>query len=169
MSNIQNFAQIDQLLAKGRGCAVSVVPQPYDRVAMWKRLRAIKLSTAAIEWAAVGVVVGTVLGLAASGSWVFSARPSSRLVRSVWTELLADRVTLGLLRLLLAASAVYALASIAVLVSKRRWVRSFTASGIRIDAASTSDDALATAERELREALAERDEARRLAWRLRGG
>lgn len=136
---------------------------------MWKRLRAIKLSTAGIEWAAAGVAVGTVIGLGATGAWVFSGRPTRRSIGSVWTELLADRVTLGVLRLLVAASALYALASIAVLVSKRRWVRSISASGIEIDAATTSDAALAVAERRLRQALEERDEARRLAWRLRGG
>ncbi|MGH2795801.1 MAG: hypothetical protein ACRDKG_16035 [Actinomycetota bacterium] len=136
---------------------------------MWKRLRSIKLSTAAIEWAVAGAVGSTVLCLAVAGAWVFSGRSGLRTTDSVWSEFLADRVTLGVLRALLAASALYALASIAVLVSKRRWLRSFSASGIGIDATSTSDDALAAAERELRQARAERDEARRLAWRLHGG
>lgn len=136
---------------------------------MWKRLRSIKLSTAGIEWVAAATVAATVVCLAAAGVWVFTAQSPADANRSVWLSLLSDRLTLGLLRLLIAAAALYALISIGVLISRRRWVRSISTSGIEIDAASTSDDAVASLERDLRKALAERDEARRLAWRLAHG
>ena len=136
---------------------------------MWKRLRSIKLSSAGVERAAAGAITGSVAVLAAAGVWVFTRQPRRSADRSVWSELLDDRLTLGLVRLLIAATALYALISIGALISRRRWVRAISVSGIEVDAASTSDESLAVTERALRQALAERDEARLLAGMLRDG
>ncbi|MEX2556678.1 MAG: hypothetical protein WEB06_13765 [Actinomycetota bacterium] len=128
-----------------------------------------KLSTARAEWIIVGTIVGIVTGLAISATWVFRARPASQVAPSLWSELLADRITLGLIRLLLCTGALYALVSIGVMTSRRRWVRAISTTGVEVDASAASGDAVAALERDLLLAVAQRDEARRLAWRLGRG
>ena len=120
----------EQLFSTISRGAVAVVPPTYH-ASVWKRVGRFKLSTASAEWVVAGTIVGIVIGLASSAAWVFRARPHLQRASSVWSELLGDRVTLGLIRLLLAAAALYALVSIGVLASRRRWVRSISTTGYR--------------------------------------
>ena len=136
---------------------------------MFDRLRAIRLSSATVEWLIATCVLGAVVWLGLTGAWVFRDAAPSETSRPVWSELLSDRLTLGLIRLLVAAAALYALVSIGILVSRRRWVQSISATGIEAESASRTDELIRALERDLREALAERDEAWRLWRRTWGG
>ncbi|MGH2785546.1 MAG: hypothetical protein ACRDJ1_09805, partial [Actinomycetota bacterium] len=129
----------------------------------------LKISPAGAEWIIAGGITGLVTGLALSAAWVFRARMPLEVAPSIWAELLGDRVTFGLIRLLVATASLYALVSIGVLASRRRWVRSISTTGIEVDAAVTSNDTIAALRADLQQALIERDEARRLARRITHG
>jgi hypothetical protein len=83
--------------------------------------------------------------------------------------ILADRTTVGLVRMLVAATALYGLASIAVLVLRGRWLRTISTSGIEADAPMESDQRISELVAKLRQAQDERDEANRLLSRVEHG
>jgi hypothetical protein len=87
----------------------------------------------------------------------------------MWRVVLADRVTLGFVRLAALGLAVYVLASIAALTASGRWIKAFTTAGLEADdlAGSTSD--LTYLLSRLQETERELDEANRLVWRLLHG
>jgi hypothetical protein len=120
------------------------------------------------ERVVAAVVVAAAIGLAVSGLWVFEPspeRPSDGLARLI----LADRTTVGLVRMLVAATALYGLASIAVLVLRGRWLRTISTSGIEADAPMESDQRISELVAKLRQAQDERDEANRLLSRVEHG
>ena len=112
---------------------------------------------------AVAVAV-TAIVLAALGVWVFQSSASRG--RSLTDAIVSDRITLGLLRFLVAATALYALTSIAVLVTRGRWLRSFSTTGIEVE--SQADATINDLKGKLAKATAERDEYRLMAGRLDG-
>ena len=103
------------------------------------------------------------IALAALGLWVFHSPADLR--HSVAKVILSDMITLGFFRLLVAAAALYGLASIAVLVTRGNWIRSISATGIDIDVSKGSEQIIETLKNDVREARAERDKARQLLWR----
>ncbi|MGH2725487.1 MAG: hypothetical protein ACRDKS_00760 [Actinomycetota bacterium] len=116
---------------------------------------------AVFEWAAVGGSLAAAVTLAIAGVWVFDPRTAPA-GSSIWHVILRDRVTLGLVRLLVGAIAVYAVASVAVSVVRGRWMRSITTSGIEVEPASEGALVAKVLEEKLRRAQSERDEANRL-------
>ena len=118
----------------------------------------------ASEWIIAPGVVRATLILAASGVWVFHSGPDVS-DRSVPRVILSDRVTLGLIRLLIAVAAVYGLASIAILVRRGRWVRSISTTGIEADASIYTDGAISEMEEELTQLRSERDQLKGLLSR----
>jgi hypothetical protein len=114
-------------------------------------------------------LVSVAILLAVSRSWPFDAAPPRVKTDepSLWQFLLADRLTLGFVRLGLAMSALFVVASIPALIVGGRWLRGFGPSGLIADDAADAAAALARAQHELaeiREELEavekERDEAR---------
>lgn len=103
------------------------------------------------------------IALATLGLWVFHSPADLR--HSVAKVILSDMITLGFIRLLVAAAALYGLASIAVLVTRGNWIRSISATGIDIDVSKGSEQIIEALKNDVREARAERDKARQLLWR----
>jgi hypothetical protein len=118
--------------------------------------------------AAAGVIIAAI-GLAVSKIWVFQPGDEVPTDGSLVRAILTDRLTLGFVRLLVTAAALYALASIAVLVLRGRWLRSISTMSIEADTGWDSDRAISELEDKLRRAQAERDEASRLLWRFLNG
>jgi len=117
------------------------------------------------EWLVATVVAVLAITLGAFGVWVFHS-PAVR-GRSLTDTVLSDRITLGLVRLLVAVTALYALASIAVLVTRGRWLRSFSATGVEVDPSDT-DSTISELRSRLARVTSERDAYRLLAGRSDG-
>ncbi len=77
--------------------------------------------------------------------WPFDAAPkalSSYFKPTVWQFLLSDRLTLGLLRLGLAALVIYMVVSLPALIVAGRWLRGFGTSGVSFDDAQDAKEML---------------------------
>lgn len=108
------------------------------------------------------VVVLVVLILALTRTWPFNHAPpkADRTNPTVWQLLLDDRGTLGMVRLALAAGALFAVLSVLGLVAQNRWLRNFL--GLKVDDPGTVSELKAqldSVQDERDEARAERDEA----------
>jgi len=87
-----------------------------------RRLR-YRVSATTSEWIVASAVVAVSIVVAALGIWVF--RPARVTPGdSTANVILLDRATLGFVRLLVIVAVVYGLASIAVLVTRGRWLHS---------------------------------------------
>jgi hypothetical protein len=86
--------------------------------------------------------------LAVSRAWPFDASPP-REHASLWQLLLADRLTLGFVRLALVAAALFLVASVPALVMGGRWLKVVGISGLTADDASDVTTELAESRREV--------------------
>lgn len=130
--------------------------------------RRFKVSGPLLEWIIAASVVAAAIALVPFEVWVFRGRADGGKA-SIWQILLSDRATLGFLRLLLAVSALYAVASIAVLVARRRWLQTISTTGIEAESASFSDETIEELRAKLQHAIEERDHVNRLLWRYLHG
>jgi len=121
-----------------------------------------------VEFIAAALAVTAVGAAAAAGIWAFRASDASRSGGSLWTLLLSDRATLGFARVALMMVSVYAIASIAALLSRGRWIKTFGTSGFEAEDARAIED-VAVLRQKLHVAEEMLEEARRLSWRMRDG
>ena len=120
---------------------------------MWTNRCASSPSSVATKWAiaqrrvALALVFLAIL-LAAGRAWPFDASPP-REHASLWQLLLADRLTLGFVRLALVAVALFVVASVPALIMGGRWLKTFGTSGLTADEAVDTTAALTRARLEL--------------------
>jgi hypothetical protein len=79
--------------------------------------------------------------LAVTGRWVF-ARSDIQADASVWDVIIADRTTLGFLRLALLMLGLFTVVSIPALMVAGRWIKGFSTSGLTADDAKDAELAL---------------------------
>ena len=115
---------------------------------------------------AISVAIIAVV-LAAFGVWVFHS-PAGR-TRSLTDTIFSDRITLGLVRLLVAVVALYALTSIAVLITRGQWLRSISTTGIEAESARETDAAFKQLEERYQRAVDELARTKRLFRRSSDG
>jgi len=123
----------------------------------------------AAEYAGAGIALSVGAVAAATGIWLF--RPSSGTAPgsgSFWRVLLADRATLGFLRLAVLMGALYVVASAAALIVGGRWIRSIGSGGFEADA-RIADERMAALERRYEQVREDRDRARRLLQEFEDG
>src|SRR6266498_902179 len=94
-----------------------------------------------VPWVFALVVIAVVVTLALMHKWPFVAGLDASTYDhpTLWQLLLADRFTLGLVRLALVALGLYVIISIPALAAASRWVKGFGKEGL------TADDAVVTA------------------------
>lgn len=132
---------------------------------MLKFVRKMVMKPRAIQGlAAAGAMLGA-LALATSGAAVFRNSEVPDDV-SVWRLVFSDRATMGFLRLAAIALALYAIASAAALIVGGRWLRGLSSSGLQVDDARASIEAVEQLDARLRTAEQARDEAIRVAWEM---
>ena len=95
--------------------------------------------------------------------WPFNSAAPPR-DASLWQLLLADRMTLGFVRLSVVFLSLFVIASIPALLAARRWLRSIGSTGVSADEADPGDllAALAAVEERLGRLSAEREELQTL-------
>jgi hypothetical protein len=109
------------------------------------------------------VLVAASILLAALRGWPFGASPP-RLAEtkpSLWQLLLADRVTLGFVRLAIVLASVFVVASVPALIVGGRWLRGFGAGGVTADDAADGTAAVGQLRTEVRALHAELYAARK--------
>jgi hypothetical protein len=147
------------------------------RVLRWCRRVKVKTWQRLVALAVLGVVVWLAFD---KSHWPFKDEPQEVATMedpSFWDYLLADRLTLGFVRLALVAFATFVLLSTVALVLAGRWMKGFSSSGMAADDAESASVALERYERrteQMASAMAsaagqidrlttERDEYQRLA------
>lgn len=110
----------------------------------------------------VGILIAT---LFLTESWVFGAGRQPKLRAPLWQALLSDRLTLGLVRMVAAVLALYVLGSVAVLVSRGRWMRAISTSGLEAETASDLETSVALLETEVDELRRDNRDLVRMLWR----
>jgi hypothetical protein len=99
---------------------------------------------------ALALVAVTIL-LAANGWWPFDTSPPELPKRrpSFWQFLLADRLTLGFVRLGVVMLALFVVASVPALIAGGRWLKGAGTSGLTADDAIGATEALVRMEEKL--------------------
>ena len=134
-----------------------------------KLIHSFKNSSSVRDVVAAASIVVLAGSLFLSRVWVFRNRHLPGRGDSFWHTVLSDRATLGLIRMVAATLALYALTSIAVLVVRGRWLRAISATGLEVEDAKVSADLVESLKAELRTVREDRDAAWRLVWRLHRG
>ncbi|MDP9069267.1 MAG: hypothetical protein M3N53_13105 [Actinomycetota bacterium] len=94
-----------------------------------------------VELGAAFLAGAAAIALAVAGRWVFA--PSDiQADASVWDVIIADRTTLGFLRLALLMLGLFTVVSIPALMVAGRWIKGFSASGLTADDAKDAELAL---------------------------
>jgi hypothetical protein len=127
-----------------------------------------------VQWTVALLAIAGVLTLAALHHWPFTAALDASKYEhpTLWQLLLADRFTLGLVRLALVALGLYVIVSVPALAAASRWVKGFGKEGLTADdaAVTVSVSQLQSEVRklttQLRRVTKERDEAIKLNERL---
>lgn len=103
------------------------------------------------------------LVLATGGIWPFNeATPKLGNEPSLWRLLLSERLTLGFVRLALAAGAVFLLASIFVLAANNRWIVKLSATEVTTEQMDEVNRQLREYEEQVKSLTRERDDYRQL-------
>jgi hypothetical protein len=96
-------------------------------------------------------LVAVTISLASKGWWPFDTSSPSlpRTKPSFWQLLLADRLTLGFVRLAVVMLAVFVIASVPALIAGGRWLKGFGTGGLTADDAALAVDVIADLRDEL--------------------
>lgn len=118
-----------------------------------------------LSWALTATVVVVAAVLAWTSTWPFDERPPPLDAEpSLWQLLLADRVTIGFVRLAFVALSVWVASAVPVFVLSGRWPTRFAWLGTERDDAA---DAVARLTAEVADLKRQRDEYRRVAEEYR--
>jgi hypothetical protein len=107
---------------------------------------------------------GLILGLAVGGAWPFNGRPTTEsqvASPSVMQFLMGDRITLGVVRLLLLALSTFAILSLAAFLVRGRWLKGLSSKGWDVDERQETFESIDELKAQIRELTWERDEALR--------
>jgi hypothetical protein len=110
------------------------------------------------QWLAAALILAATVGLAATRAWPFNSSPGPLPNKPSLAQLfLADRLTLGFVRLAIVLLTLFVIASVPALVVAGRWIKGFGTTGLPVDDAGEASEGIASLKEQVVALKAERD------------